>query len=857
MPDKKMMQGKKSDATFVIQTPSTTPTANTDKGKKTVMGKDQKKTSLWQENKPNLMKAGLWAFIEESGKRPWPSEQLIMPFIATMRDDTNLNEMIGGNNVHFDNAAISRVLLVPGEVDSLRVTDLEKLTIDQIKSIFSNGLNARVGMRWSIDSAKQPWKDWFNFVNFQFTFEEQPSELSARALHMAVAAWQGVRVDWASLLSTHMRRILWNTPATLPDNHQLQCYLSQLCQAYERSSGTGPSQPGSTSQASELEEIQAASKRATPKRRRPSSTDEPEKKTIVKRNTKKNQVNLIQDQTIDMATDLQTQVAMEASRATEAEDRLRDLTLHTEQQANLISEQARKIQEHIEIRVAMSHTARRKDEMLEAARRETARTISEFENNIATLTVELQGAQAALAESKRVDTETIVRLQDEISGLRLQLREHEQRMKAAERTTMASPAQIRMEDGQTIDRLYRELSSLKLQLAESQSRETASSKTIDRLQAELASRKKTIDMQGDELARARDETKKMPESLDKLRKELQLTHHELAGQEQTIDQHNRKMRELRQELVNFSAMKDTVAQLKEELEEKRHQLGAAQLQIQAEQETAVQLQRQLEHEKTIVQSVVPTLPQPSYQGNYDALFNNVSDQPILSWEAIAWLLKDYGQSREETIPADVAYRQESKYWSRNPPPAVKDDPRFCACPRRNRWNPAATLDFIEYNWPLIPGMKNTPQQCFDTYTAFWAQHHQCQDPVCYRAAIFCKILAKWCLDFGVWIDVDVRNDGVISHTVDHPEFWLHLKLQYRCSRVNRLLEAMCLTHFIIGAHPTMINEFGYLRKNPIDRFLENQRRTNPQLAATDSAIRGALERIEKRAGAHHRDTYRR
>lgn len=101
--------------------------------------------------------------------------------------------------------------------------------------------------------------------------------------------------------------------------------------------------------------------------------------------------------------------------------------------------------------------------------------------------------------------------------------------------------------------------------------------------------------------------------------------------------------------------------------------------------------------------------------------------------------------------------------------------------------------------------------------------------------------------------MDIRNTGK-DHTVEHPEFLLTFKLQYQCTRVNRVLEAMCLTHFIIGAHLTMINQFDNLRMNSIQCFLQVQRRTKPQLAAMDTAISGALERMD-RIGSSTRDRY--
>jgi len=60
------------------------------------------------------------------------------------------------------------------------------------------------------------------------------------------------------------------------------------------------------------------------------------------------------------------------------------------------------------------------------------------------------------------------------------------------------------------------------------------------------------------------------------------------------------------------------------------------------------------------------------------------------------------------------------------------DPRFCNCPQNYKWDLNATIDSVEYDWPLILGEKKTPQVCSDTYCRFWRKYKECEDPVCYR-----------------------------------------------------------------------------------------------------------------------------
>lgn len=168
--------------------------------------------------------------------------------------------------------------------------------------------------------------------------------------------------------------------------------------------------------------------------------------------------------------ELEERIALEASRVTEAEDRLRDLTLHTEQQAYVISQEARQIEEHVQIRIALSHIARRKDDMLEIARAETVKKITGLEAEAATLTAELQAARTTLAEAKKVNSDTVTQLQEEITRLQLQLTATETQLchesAASKQKEMAS---MQMDEhAQTIVRLNKELEISRLHFEGSQ-----------------------------------------------------------------------------------------------------------------------------------------------------------------------------------------------------------------------------------------------------------------------------------------------------------------------------------------------------------------------------------------------------
>ncbi len=230
-----------------------------------------------------------------------------------------------------------------------------------------------------------------------------------------------------------------------------------------------------------------------------------------------------------------------------------------------------------------------------------------------------------------------------------------------------------------------------------------------------------------------------------------------------------------------------------------------------------------------------------YLGHYRELFDDETEMPIPTWSALAWILEDYGLSRTEKTAADLVYKQQSGSWSFEPPSAVQLHPQFCPCARRHKWAPGSTIASVEYNWPQIQGAPgfNTPSQCRDAYFRFFEEHRDHKDPVCFRAAIFCKALSEWCHKWNFAINVN-------HHHESRQEFFILLKLQFRPARWLRLLEAMALTHFIEGVHPSLINEFPFTRTGPFERFLKWQRVNNPHVVAQDEDMQRALLRLDAR-----------
>ena len=178
-----------------------------------------------------------------------------------------------------------------------------------------------------------------------------------------------------------------------------------------------------------------------------------------------------------------------------------------------------------------------------------------------------------------------------------------------------------------------------------------------------------------------------------------------------------------------------------------------------------------------------------FLGQYYHMYKDIAkERPIPSWKALEWLAEDYGLSETEDEPYNRLYQKISADWQKDPPVSVVTNTHFCLCERRYKWDPYATIDSIEYNWPQIPGAFTSPESCAEAYGDFHEKHITHTDPVCFRAAVFCDFLRMVCADHKVIINVN---------KFDHlrPEFHIHTKFQYKSTRWQRVLEVMSITHF--------------------------------------------------------------
>jgi hypothetical protein len=139
---------------------------------------------------------------------------------------------------------------------------------------------------------------------------------------------------------------------------------------------------------------------------------------------------------------------------------------------------------------------------------------------------------------------------------------------------------------------------------------------------------------------------------------------------------------------------------------------------------------------------------------------------------------------------------------------------------------------------MIEGSFSTWENCAATYQRHYELHKDHDDGVCFRSAIFSRILSYWCRRFRLKINVNVYDPV-------QPVFIIMLKIQYHNARWKRIVETMAITGFIVGVHLSFVNEtFQSCRRNPFGRFLENQRTKNWTLIQEDEDVPKVVHKQE-------------
>ena len=241
--------------------------------------------------------------------------------------------------------------------------------------------------------------------------------------------------------------------------------------------------------------------------------------------------------------------------------------------------------------------------------------------------------------------------------------------------------------------------------------------------------------------------------------------------------------------------------------------------------------------------VTGSLNKQRFLGEYDNLFNNLEEEiPFPSWQAIEWLLEDFGLSPQVWQPWDRLYNRISDKWPATTPTAVTLSFHQCPLkgPRRYKWAPWSKIDSVPYNWPQIPGRFSSPQECSESYRAFFELHRHHTDPVCFRAAVFCNILSHMCIRFKCVVNVN-RYDET------KPEFYLWVKLQQLPSRCMRTLECMVITQFLHGASSAFALENSNKRQEQLASWLSFQKSHDTYLYTTDEDVQRCVEQAEIQA----------
>ena len=76
-----------------------------------------------------------------------------------------------------------------------------------------------------------------------------------------------------------------------------------------------------------------------------------------------------------------------------------------------------------------------------------------------------------------------------------------------------------------------------------------------------------------------------------------------------------------------------------------------------------------------------------YLGQYNNLFESIPnfEAKIPTWQAMAWILKDYGMSHTEYISWDLEYKSLlDATWTIDASPSVVMNGNFCKCPCRHK-----------------------------------------------------------------------------------------------------------------------------------------------------------------------------
>ena len=846
--------------------------------------------AAWNVNAEKLRQAGIFNYLAwiQSVTRVAYTDR-VFQFVQTCSKEL-ATAQVDGRTIDFSVKMIERTLRLPGE--GKLVEDLDTLTKNQFASLFE-GDSARTPKGCRLDAAKPQWKPWLKFVNDYLLFRPQKDTMTQKMIVAAMMTWDGKKVHWAQAVQQKMLEEIAAKCSVETKKIELYSafYISVLCEQLPPPAVFlgGPSSPRLTpsplsSPEKPVEDDAENRKLKIRVQDLQAMVDEKQDQLIKKGEalveSQTNSVKNLRELAQTMKEKMDCVMEMEAlRRATEAnkvqieakemENRALKLQLQvqeplqlrlSESQEKLKNTKAENLQLREKLRVQQEDLDKQK-EMLSKKKEEQLPVIHDPSTSLPVLFSSFPSetiAQLWKWESSCPTSQSLFQLYEVQRDLFLMIHQLV-RSDWLDHSLFVKIWQDSKERG--VENLFTEILARKhIQLSDPHAAflligdmgarillyyASLEEQWVIRQNMSVKDDRRVVNWQdystrvsSQFYAQNQSDLYEWQQVLSELHKQLE--HSEFTSR--LLIHNTRRLSIVQSAELNAShylfQYEKTVNRLERYLKE-----AAARKRPLLNLHGQIQLDLPPPGFSTSnVTLTVPLLGSPltlQYLGQYPKMFNDPQEMPVPTWQAIAWLLEDYGLSRTEDVPADIHYRRISRQWSSSPPPAITNHPQFCACPRRNKWDPQATLHSVEYNWPLIPGSKTTAANCQATYRSFFKEHIQHLDPVCFRAAVFCNTLAEWCSQWNVTIDVNHFSES-------HHEFLLLLKLQYRPTRWVRMVEAMALTHFIAGAHKCLINEFPHTRAGPFERFLRWQRHNAPGVVEQDDDLRRAIEKLETR-----------
>ena len=94
--------------------------------------------------------------------------------------------------------------------------------------------------------------------------------------------------------------------------------------------------------------------------------------------------------------------------------------------------------------------------------------------------------------------------------------------------------------------------------------------------------------------------------------------------------------------------------------------------------------------------------------------------------------------------------------------------------------------------------------------------------------------------------------NVNKYESKHPEFLINMKMRFLPTRHLRMLEIMCVTHFIYSGSLCFINEFRGGRKKAYDIWLQDQQTKDPTLIDNDPELRREVDKLRRQGLLYQR-----